>query len=90
MASSEQEYVKKSLLSEIEENFLKGSGHRRGDQVCSAFSDNNFLVISCTPQKNTSSKASETSERDFALPLSCLRKAMDCGVDSVYDVKKVN
>jgi hypothetical protein len=68
---SQQDYVKKSLISEIEESLLKGAG------------------IRSNTQSDFSCKASETSERDYAIPTPCLRKAMESGFDQSYVVRKV-
>lgn len=40
-------------------------------------------------QSDYSNKASETSERDFAIPIQSLRKAIETGVDPGYAIPKV-
>jgi hypothetical protein len=106
MSQSQQEYVKKSLLSEIEESLLKGHGIRNTVQVsvllfplsydssisrlvyriwCSVL----MTFFLCFLQSDFSNKASETSERDYAIPIQCLRKAIEVGVDPSYAIPKV-
>lgn len=46
-------------------------------------------VFLCFLQSDFSNKASETSERDYAIPIQCLRKAIEVGVDPSYAIPKV-
>lgn len=49
----------------------------------------NILLLIFELQSDFSNKASETSERDYAIPTQCLQKAIDIGLDQNYVVPKV-